>query len=82
MTDAILRNANGVTITEKDKFAGHHLAVGALCECGEDLIVAPPVFHPAHEKGDPVMICGDHGVHAYRFKSLILGRQPRGSSHE
>ena len=37
----ILENASGVRITEEDKRHGHHLAVGALCHCGEYLIVAP-----------------------------------------
>ena len=72
----ILENASGVRITEKDKRHGHHLAVGALCHCGEYLIVAPPAYHPDHRKGDPVMICGDHGVHAFRFLDLVKGLQP------
>lgn len=73
----ILENANGVRITEEGKMHGHHSAVGALCHCGEQLIVAPMIYHPEHRKGDPVMVCIDHGVHAYRFLDLVQGRQPR-----
>ena len=36
----ILKNAHGVRIAEEDKRHGHHLAVGALCHCGEYLIVS------------------------------------------
>ena len=72
----ILENANGVRITEGDKMYGHHLAVGALCHCGEHLFVAPAIFRADHRKGDPVMVCGDHGVHAFRFLDLVKGLQP------
>ena len=72
----ILENASGVRITEEDKRHGHHLAVGALCHCGEYLIVAPMAYHADHRKGDPVMVCGDHGVHAFRFLDLMKGLQP------
>lgn len=72
----ILENANGVQITEDDKRHGHHVAVGALCHCGEPLIVAPWAYHPDHRKGDPVMICWEYGVHAFRFLELVQGRQP------
>lgn len=76
MSDVILENANGVRITEGDKMHGHHIAVGALCCCGEHLIVAPTIYHADHRKGDPVMVCRDHGVHAFRFLELVEGRQP------
>ena len=69
----ILENANGVRITEGDKMHGHHIAVGALCCCGEHLIVAPTIYQADHRKGDPVMVCRDHGVHAYRFLDLVMG---------
>ena len=72
----ILENASGVRITEEDKQHGHHRAVGALCHCGEYLIVAPMAYHADHRKGDPVMVCGDHGVHAFRFLDLVKGLQP------
>ena len=72
----LLENANGVRITEEDKMHGHHIAVGALCCCGEHLIVAPTIYQADHRKGDPVMVCRDHGVHAYRFLELVEGRQP------
>ena len=75
MSDVILENANGVRITEGDKMHGHHIAVGALCCCGEHLIVAPTRYHADHRKGDPVMVCRDHGVHAFRFLELVEGRQ-------
>lgn len=73
---AILTNAQGVTITEGDKLNGHHVAVGALCHCGEALIVAPAIYKADHHKGDPVMVCNDHGVHAFRFLDLVFGKQP------
>jgi len=72
----ILENANGVRITEGDKMHGHHIAVGALCCCGEHLIVAPMIYQADHRKGDPVMVCRDHGVHAFRFLDLVKGLQP------
>ena len=72
----ILRNDNGIEIVEGMKDCGHYKAVGAECCCGEVLIVAPAIFMADHKKGDPVMVCGDHGVHAYRFKDLVLGKQP------
>jgi len=25
-------------------------------------------------------VCGDHGVHAYRFLDLVPGKQPKGSA--
>lgn len=76
MTNVILENANGVTITENDKIGGHYTAVGAFCHCGEALIVAPPLFQADHRKGDPVIVCRDHGVHAFRFLDLVPGQQP------
>ena len=72
----ILENANGVRITEGDKMQGHHVAVGARCYCGERLIVAPMIYQADHRKGDPVMVCLDHGVHAFRFLGLVQGKQP------
>ena len=78
----VLENANGVQIREDRKFSGHYGAANATCECGEELIVAPMLFHANHKKGDPVMICGDHGVHGYRFSTLELGRQQKGSANK
>lgn len=77
----VLENARGVQIREDVKFNGHYGAANAVCECGEELIVAPMIFHADHKKGDPVMVCGDHGVHAYRFAELVQGKQPAGSAH-
>lgn len=77
----ILENANGVQIREDYKFQGHYGAANATCECGMELIVAPALFHADHKKGDPVMVCGDHGVHGYRFSELVRGQQPAGSGH-
>ena len=82
MKDVILENMHGVQILESVKFNGHHGAANATCECGRDLIVAPPIFHPAHMHGDPVMVCGDHGVHGYRFLHLVVGPQPKGSAEK
>ncbi len=76
----VLENHNGVQIREDIKFQGHYGAANALCECGEELIVAPKIFGADHKKGDPVMVCGDHGVHGYRFSSLVKGQQPTGSA--
>lgn len=76
-TPVILRNNHGVEIREDARPHGHYEAVGAKCWCGMDLIVAPMIFNADHQKGDPVMVCGDHGVHAYRFKELVLGKQPK-----
>jgi len=78
--DVILENKQGVKISESVKFQGHYGAVNAVCQCGEELIVAPLIFHPNHKKGDPVMVCGDHGVHGYRFSDLVIGKQPSGSA--
>jgi hypothetical protein len=80
MGNVVLENANGVQIREDDKSGRHYRAHNAQCECGEELIVAPMAFHADHHKGDPVMVCGDHGVHAYRFLSLQQGRQPQGTA--
>lgn len=85
MTDkknVILENTNGVQIREDVMFNGHHGAANATCCFGDELIVAPPLFHADHKKGDPVMICGDHGVHAYRFSTLVIGQQPQGESKQ
>lgn len=80
MGTVVLENENGVQIRDDDMEGRHHKAHNALCECGESLIVAPPVYHPDHRKGDPVMICGDFGVHAYRFQNLVQGKQPAGTA--
>jgi len=77
MSDVILENMQGVRILESVKFIGHYGAANAQCECGEDLIVAPPIFHADHKKCDPVMVCGDHGVHGYRFSAFVVGQQPK-----
>jgi hypothetical protein len=82
MSNVILENPQGVQILEDVKFCGHHGAANATCQCGEELIVAPPIFHPDHKNGDPVMVCGDHGVHGYRFSALVVGQQPAGSAEK
>ena len=74
--DAIEEWRHGVEIRKDHKPHGHYEAVGAQCHCGMDLMVAPALFHADHRKGDPVMVCADQGVHAYRFKGLVLGKQP------
>ena len=71
----ILRNKNGVEIRKDHKPLGHYEAVGAQCHCGMSLMVAPALFQADHKRGDPVMVCADHGIHAYRFKDLVLGKQ-------
>lgn len=73
--EIILENSNGVQIREGHKTHGHYLALGADCHCGEYLYVAPMIFQADHKKGDPVMVCGDHGVHAFRFLELAKGKQ-------
>jgi hypothetical protein len=82
MRDLILENQHGVQIHKGVRFSGHHGAANAQCECGAELIVAPSIFHPDHKKGDPVMVCGDHGVHGYRFSALVVGRQAVGSAQK
>ena len=77
----ILQNAQGVVLREDHKYCGHYEAVGAKCHCGESLVVAPTMFMADHQKGTPVMVCTDNGVHAYRFKDLVLGNQP-GANNE
>lgn len=73
----ILENDNGVRITEDSRWAGHYIAENASCCCGDKLVVAPPVFKPQHEKGNPVMICADRvPSHVYEFIDLISGDQP------
>lgn len=74
--EVVLENDNGVKINAK--FLGHYSTTNAKCteSCGCFLMVAPPVFTPEHEEGDPVMVCEDHGAHAYRFKDLVIGNQP------
>ena len=73
MSDAILTNKNGVEIVKGD---WQYEARNAKCKCGMGLMVAPMIFHADHKKGDPVMVCHDHGVHAYRFSDLVIGQQP------
>ena len=76
MSDVILCNDNGVEIRESVKDCGHYAAVGARCYCGDVLLVAPAMCFANHKQGDPVMVCGDRFVHAYRFKDLVMGNQP------
>ena len=71
----ILENANGVQLHQDTKAFGPHFTVrNALCECGEPLLVAPLIYGADHRKGDPVVVCADHGTHAYRFSELSSRR--------
>ena len=70
----MLTNNNGVKIDSK--IFNHWATSNAKCCCGEPLMVAPQAFDVDHQKGNPVMVCGDHGVHAYMFKDLVIGSQP------
>ena len=73
MNEPVLTLKNGVNITDEE---GSHARVhGAFCWCGDGLIVAPLVFSPDHKKGDPVVVCLDHGHAGFRFKDLVKGRQ-------
>lgn len=74
-----LENEHGVYILEGDEgsYCGHYKAHNALCHCGDELIVAPTAFQAEHKPGDPVMVCTDHGVHSFRFKDLVPGKQPK-----
>ena len=72
----LLENAHGVQIREDAMPHGQFGAANATCHCGEPLMVSLKIFHADHKKGDPVMVCWDHGVHAYRFIDLVPGRQP------
>lgn len=73
--DIVIENEHGVQILESQKHYGHYFTHNAQCKCGEPLLVASPVFHPNHERGNPEMRCADHGVHAYHFKQLKQGKQ-------
>lgn len=74
--DPILTNKNGVIIQYIEK--SHHAhAINAVCYCGCELLVSPAVFHDTHEKGNPVLRCSDHGIHAYRFNNLELNSQKK-----
>lgn len=75
--DIVLINDHGVEILETVKFAGHYGTANAECYCGCELIVSPAIFNDPHEKGNPVLRCTDHGVHAYFFKDLIIGQQTK-----
>lgn len=76
----VLENGYGVKILELSDNDRHYKTENAICECGEELIVAPPICHPDHKKGDPVLVCLDHFIHGYRFSQLRPGRQPKGSA--
>lgn len=69
-----LKNNQGVKLD--CKMFDHWSTLDSKCSCGYWLMVAPPVFRPDHQQGNPVMICEDHGVCAYRFKDLVVGTQP------
>jgi len=68
-----LTNNNGVRLDSKN--GKHWSTLDAKCKCGEWLMLTPALFRPDHKPGDPIMMCEDHGVHAYRFKDLIKGKQ-------
>jgi len=70
-----MKNDNGVELNQTP--GDHARAVNATCGCGCCLFVAPPILHPEHEKGNPIMVCDDHFIHAYWFKDLVIGRQPK-----
>jgi hypothetical protein len=80
--DIVLENKAGVRILESGRKFGHYHADGALCWCGYELYAAPMIFRANHKPGNPVMICSDHGVHAYRFLELVKGKQPAPSSED
>lgn len=70
-----LTNANGVTLTQKK--GSHAKCTNAICAWGASLIVAPPIMSPQHEKGNPIIVCEDHFVHAYWYKDLTVGKQKK-----
>lgn len=72
----LFENKFGVRVDSDSKINGHYMAVGATCHCGEELVVAPPIFQADHRPCDPVFVCRDHGMHAFRFSELVLGVQP------
>lgn len=73
--EPLLINEHGVGLD--CKIFQHIGTSTATCLDGDELIVAPKIFHAEHEDDDPVLVCTDHGVHAYRFKDLVPGKQPR-----
>lgn len=70
----VLTNSNGVELL--DPKVGHITATNALCGCGSKLIVAPKIMIAQHQKGNPIMVCTDHAIHAYWFNDLVKGVQP------
>jgi len=73
--DILIENKNGVFILKSERFAGHFFASNAVCKCGERMLIAPEGFNAKHEKGDPVLVCEDHGIHSFMFSTLIIGEQ-------
>tara|TARA_B100000965_G_scaffold352146_1_gene327180 strand:+ start:1218 stop:1484 length:267 start_codon:yes stop_codon:yes gene_type:complete len=84
--EIVLTNLNGVNIVEPGEGGGpvgkHCFVENAKCWCGENLMVAPPIFQPQHKKGDPELRCADHGIHAYMFHELEKGQQEKPSQYQ
>ena len=74
--EPVLTNENGVIVQYIEESRHAHV-INASCHCGCELYVSPMIFHDPHEKGNPVVRCADHGVHAYWFKNLELGAQKK-----
>ncbi len=74
-----LTNEHGARIDARLKAGNHYTSSNAFCHkgCCSELMVAPAIFRADHKKGDPVMVCGDHGAHAYRFSDLKPGLQAK-----
>ncbi len=74
-----LKNSNGV-ILDSIADSNHLHVINALCNCGMKLMVAPSIFKHQHTLPDnPIIICTDHGIHAYHFSDLVRGQQPNPS---
>lgn len=69
-----ITNDNGVMVEQAPGM--HAVAINAKCGCGCELIVAPPIMCPKHERVNPIMVCADHFIHAYWFKNLVVGNHP------
>jgi len=70
-----MTNENGVILDQEE--GKHAKCVNAVCACGASLLVAPSILNPQHEKGNPIIVCDDHCIHAYWFKNLTLGKQAK-----
>jgi len=70
-----MTNENGVILDQEE--GKHAKCVNAVCACGASLLLAPSILNPQHKKGNPIIVCNDHCIHAYWFKNLTQGKQAK-----